>query len=334
MGFFDFVSDVVSGAVDIVSDVATGTADIVGNVVSGTVDVAGSVASGAADLVSSAVGGTADVISDVVSGTVDAIGNTGSEVVDYISENPIKALLATAATVATGRAAPAIITTFTDTLATGTIKRTNNECIGGDIRYPGKISLPRIPNHEEEVRNILVKRMPGPGTEMPLPEKPEYKEMMGEIKKLAELLEEIEKQQPVNTLEIGSVVYCHLALLAEHSGIYIGDNQIVHLNGDGLIEKVSPKVFLARLGGFNPNFGIFVSCQGKSAIGSMKIAERAISMTGATRNYHAIMDNCHQFTAGCITGDFENSCNFKTLLDSLVIKHLKANTWRRWDQNK
>ncbi len=36
---------------------------------------------------------------------------------------------------------------------------------------------------------------------------------------------------------IGSVVYCDLvAGFADHSGIYIGNNEIVHLNGDGWVE--------------------------------------------------------------------------------------------------
>ena len=37
-----------------------------------------------------------------------------------------------------------------------------------------------------------------------------------------------------------SVVYCELDLAVEHSGIYIGDDQIVNLDGRGEIEVVSP----------------------------------------------------------------------------------------------
>ncbi|HNW16697.1 MAG TPA: hypothetical protein PKM15_08340, partial [bacterium] len=50
----------------------------------------------------------------------------------------------------------------------------------------------------------------------------------------------------------GSVVYCDLAFgSAEHSGIYIGNNEIVHLDGSGNVEIVDPKEFLNRLDGFN-----------------------------------------------------------------------------------
>jgi len=40
--------------------------------------------------------------------------------------------------------------------------------------------------------------------------------------------------------KIGSVVYCDLWMV-EHSGIYIGNNRIVHLDGSGKIEIVTPK---------------------------------------------------------------------------------------------
>ena len=44
----------------------------------------------------------------------------------------------------------------------------------------------------------------------------------------------------------GSVLYCDLTgSFLEHSGIYVGDNRIVHLNGKGEIEVVSPAEFLS-----------------------------------------------------------------------------------------
>ncbi|MNP65712.1 hypothetical protein D3C76_1613310 [compost metagenome] len=45
--------------------------------------------------------------------------------------------------------------------------------------------------------------------------------------------------------EIGSVVYCDLALgYMDHSGIYVGNGRIAHLAGTGRIELVSPKKFI------------------------------------------------------------------------------------------
>ena len=74
----------------------------------------------------------------------------------------------------------------------------------------------------------------------------------------------------------GSVVYCQIiAGVADHSGIYIGNNRIVHLNGSGDIEVVSPKEFLNRMGGFNTAFNIYVSSKNGKAVGSNLVAKRA-----------------------------------------------------------
>ncbi|OTG38592.1 hypothetical protein B7G60_15025, partial [Staphylococcus aureus] len=72
-----------------------------------------------------------------------------------------------------------------------------------------------------------------------------------------------------------AVVYCDLTLgngIAEHTGIYIGNNEIVHLNRHGFIEAVSPKEFLAA---WTTGFNIYVSCQGDSAVGCDEAADFA-----------------------------------------------------------
>lgn len=130
----------------------------------------------------------------------------------------------------------------------------------------------------------------------------------------------------------GSIIYCDLAFgNAEHSGVFIGNNEIVHLDGSGVIEIVTPKEFLERLGGFNLAISIYVSCNGSSAVGTNAIARRAKNMIGKHRNYHVIFDNCHQFTSGCITGNFDNSDNFLWMLKSTVSNKLNAKTWRVWE---
>lgn len=130
----------------------------------------------------------------------------------------------------------------------------------------------------------------------------------------------------------GSVVYCDLAAgTAEHTGIYIGKNHIVHLNGDGVIERVTPKQFMQRLGGFNTAISIYVSCRDGAPVGSKNAAKLAESMVGNTREYNVILDNCHQFTSGCLTGKFDNSCNFFTFLNDIIEKEINGNEWRVWD---
>jgi hypothetical protein len=128
--------------------------------------------------------------------------------------------------------------------------------------------------------------------------------------------------------EIGSVLYCDLALgYMDHSGIYIGNNEIVHLSGKGHIEIVSPKQFING----TTACSIYVSCRGTSSVGSAAAAKLARDMVGTSRNYNFILDNCHQFCAGCLTGDFENACNFLWMLKHESEKQLGSDTWRFWD---
>ena len=133
----------------------------------------------------------------------------------------------------------------------------------------------------------------------------------------------IHSQVPV----IGSVLYCNLALAFEHTGIYVGDGYVVHLNGDGVIEKVTFREFVARLEGSNPSVSIFCATDknGKS-IGSMEVAERALKMVGVHKRYHLAFNNCHCFTHYCLTGT-----NVKLGSFSLIQEGLKKKFgMRRW----
>ncbi|BEE05103.1 MULTISPECIES: lecithin retinol acyltransferase family protein [Aeromonas] len=133
--------------------------------------------------------------------------------------------------------------------------------------------------------------------------------------------------------KIGSVVYCELLFGAgDHSGIYLGRDKIAHLDGGGQIEVVSSSVFLDRLGGFNSAISIYVSCRDSSPVGNKKYAERARNHIGVSRDYNVILDNCHQFTSGCITGDFENADNFMWMLKHTASKSLDVNNWLVWER--
>ena len=115
--------------------------------------------------------------------------------------------------------------------------------------------------------------------------------------------------------------------VAEHSGIYVGDNEIVQLSGSGEIELVDPKEFVENTTGIS----IYVSCDEDEAVGDVQVAERARSQVGRSRDYNFLMDNCHQFSAGCLTGDFENSNNFLWMLKDEASDVLGSNTWRVWE---
>ena len=56
--------------------------------------------------------------------------------------------------------------------------------------------------------------------------------------------------------KVGSVLHGSLLQTVEHTGIYVGWNKVVHLNGDGIIEKVSYAEFIGRLDGMNPTIAI------------------------------------------------------------------------------
>ena len=131
------------------------------------------------------------------------------------------------------------------------------------------------------------------------------------------------------TPQKGSVLYCDLSFgIAEHSGIYVCDNRIVHLNGKGEIEVVSPAAFLSPFALQD----IYVSCMENNAVGSERVANHALSMVGKKRNYNFVMNNCHQFTTGCLTEDFENSSKLLTFLKMQAEKTLNTDTWSLWDR--
>ncbi|HAV3582288.1 lecithin retinol acyltransferase family protein [Acinetobacter baumannii] len=134
------------------------------------------------------------------------------------------------------------------------------------------------------------------------------------------------------TPEIGSVVHCGLFCNAfEHSGIYVGRNRIVHLDGSGRIEKVSPEQFIERLDGLNLAVSIYVSCKNGKPIGSKLAAKRAREKVGIRFKYSLSSNNCHIFTSGCLTGNFENNDNFFNLLTDTTEDELGSNGWRVWD---
>lgn len=127
---------------------------------------------------------------------------------------------------------------------------------------------------------------------------------------------------------VGSIVYCNLALVAEHTGVYVGRDKIVHLNGEGFIETVSAKKFCERFEGHNPSFTIFcpVDSVGK-AIGEKRVAERALLRVGSYVDYNPALHNCHCFTASCLSGK-ERFCPSFSVLEQLLTEKYGRCQWR------
>ncbi|GAA6205390.1 hypothetical protein [Thalassotalea sp. SU-HH00458] len=129
---------------------------------------------------------------------------------------------------------------------------------------------------------------------------------------------------------VGSIVYCDIAFgYAEHSGVYIGNNQIIHLNGKGDIEAVSPQGFMSNTTALN----IYVSCNGLYPVGGEFVAVMAQSKLYESIRYNVLLENCHIFTSGCLGGDFSNAHSFMWMLKDEAKKCIQATTWRQWDSN-
>lgn len=114
----------------------------------------------------------------------------------------------------------------------------------------------------------------------------------------------------------------------EHSGIYVGNNEVVHLNKYGAVRKVSVEEFISGTSARN----IYVSSKQGKAAGSKLVCQTALNMIGEYRSYNFLLDNCHQFTSGCLTGDFENADNFLCFLKHTVSEVLKADEWNLWQR--
>jgi hypothetical protein len=128
----------------------------------------------------------------------------------------------------------------------------------------------------------------------------------------------------------GSILHCSL-FGVEHTGIYIGNNQIVELLGTGKIRLSTPEMFIDGTNAIS----IYIACDGTSPLGNKDISQRAKDMLKSKRNYNLLTDNCHQFTVGCITGDFENYDNYFMLLEHKIKKKLNSGftiEWRVWDR--
>ncbi|MBN1968404.1 MAG: lecithin retinol acyltransferase family protein [Candidatus Delongbacteria bacterium] len=119
------------------------------------------------------------------------------------------------------------------------------------------------------------------------------------------------------TPERGTIVFCEL-FGVEHSGVYVGNGNIVELTGKGEVRLTDETGFLEETNGFS----IYAACNDSRSLRSDQIAERALEMVGHWTDYNLILNNCHQFTAGCIIDDFDNPNNFFWMLMEVISKKM------------
>lgn len=150
-----------------------------------------------------------------------------------------------------------------------------------------------------------------------------------------------DKVEPI----VGSVLYVDFVAslsIIQHSGIYIGNNEIVHLNGDGLVEIVPPEDFVSGWGGFKCGSSIYVSCNETTPVGTLSVANFARREVGKHYNYKIYKFNCHHFVSNALSGinveerhitGTEHAFSSLTGVKVLARQCLNSNNWRVWDRS-
>lgn len=129
-----------------------------------------------------------------------------------------------------------------------------------------------------------------------------------------------QKVQP----EIGAIVCCGIGGLLDHSGIWLGDNTIVELDGNGLIKPISVQRFTKERSGKN----IFIACDSKAKpIRCEAAAQRAQQQVFQYRDYHVIENNCHQFIWQCFEPNDKSLTTFKELNVRLAKRFNRKIYW-------
>jgi len=144
----------------------------------------------------------------------------------------------------------------------------------------------------------------------------------------------------------GSVLYCDLLWAAEHSGIYIGSNQIANICVDGFaeaeVESSDPEDFTSKS---SLHKRIYVSCNSKGAVGNDSVGSGAAAHIGERSFYGLLFSNCHDFSRKCLNYSSKNRNSFQLLPDfgdetwEPSIRRLKqsakrklgATKWLLWD---
>ena len=129
---------------------------------------------------------------------------------------------------------------------------------------------------------------------------------------------------------LGALIYCQLGP-EYHSGIYAGNGKAIHLRGNGNIEETSLIDFTNHYLTKDKQIFFPIDPIANEPYSCYEAFYRAIDMLGKKRNYHLLFDNCHQFCAGCIAGDFEEPRNFlwmaKEIFKEEVLVHEGKIKW-------
>ena len=151
-----------------------------------------------------------------------------------------------------------------------------------------------------------------------------------------------EKVVPV----VGSVLYVDLYIVAEHSGIYIGDNEISNIVVDGFaeasVEVSSPQEFTDSSKMYSK---IYISCDSDGVVGDKRVSRYAQESVGESSFYGLVFSNCHAFSKECVEKSRQSRKSsffdalsidetWETTIHSLkksAREKIGATKWRLWD---
>lgn len=122
----------------------------------------------------------------------------------------------------------------------------------------------------------------------------------------------------------GCILKCDLGILLEHTGVYIGRGEIVSLNRHGHIRIESSLTFFPP--GTNPESSrIYAACYGDTdeVLWAKHVAKRARQKVDDKTKYNVLFNNCHRFTAGCITGNFNNDVMSFAQLEEVILLYIE-----------
>lgn len=114
---------------------------------------------------------------------------------------------------------------------------------------------------------------------------------------------------PLSSVKPGAVLLVGLAVVLEHSGVYLGDGKIAELHGSGEISIVNFEQF--RIGHDNDRVKmrlgerLYVACSlsenGKfEPLCDSDAAKTAQKFVGNNVSYNLLVNNCHLFSASCV----------------------------------
>ena len=115
--------------------------------------------------------------------------------------------------------------------------------------------------------------------------------------------------------KVGAIVCCGIGGILDHTGIWVGDDTIIELDGNGLIKPISSNRFIKERSGKQ----IYILCDSLGEpLAIESVAKNAIEQIYQCIDYHLVDNNCHQFVWQC----FNSSTTKKNSTQVSTFKQL------------